>query len=321
MQAERTEEGGPSDGAALFWVATEGGGQNGGRMTCTGSQLDYSHYASTFSPHLTGDTALDGGWHRKAERLHALGVNDVLIEVMSRAIHVAQAYEGSDASYQLTQGFGRRLKFIWLSMRSLLSVCPPDRTKPMSSDEVETTARDLNVIYINIRGCLDNLAWALPSALAYPGTLRPMTVDIFSAKYLKGIGGAAVDPIVEPYRNWAREIAKRRNPAAHRIPLSVPPSILDRTTSGEFQRAYQIFQRAQATALAACRPGHYPEAEFAAARDAFQATEAIGVFVPVFVHHPEDGHTPIYPTVPTDVGQLLGLSASLIDHLRLLVED
>lgn len=287
-------------------------------MTRIGTQLDYSHYASIFSRHLSGDVARDGVWHRKAERLHGLGVNDVLIEVMSRAIHLAGAYEGSDASYQLTQGFGRRLKFIWLSMRSLMSVCPPDRTKPMSSDEVETTARDLNVIYINIRGCLDNLAWALPSALAYAGTIKPMTVDIFSAKYLTAIGGAAFDPIIEPHRNWAREISTRRNPAAHRIPLSVPPSILDRTTSGEFQRAYQKFQQAQATALAACRPGHYPEAEFAAARAAFQATETIGVFVPVFVHHPEDGHMPIYPTVPTDVGQLLGLSTSIIDQLRVL---
>ncbi|MDP3655919.1 MAG: hypothetical protein Q8R45_03000 [Brevundimonas sp.] len=287
-------------------------------MERTGSQLEYRHYLSIFSPHLSGDRSRDGVWHRKAERLHALGVNDALVEVMTRAIHVARAYEGSDAGYQLTQGFGRRLKFIWLSTRSLLSVCPPDRTKPMSSDEVETTARDLNVIYINIRGCLDNLAWALPSALAYAGAIKPMAVDIFSSKYLTGIGGDAFNPVVEPYRTWAKEIATRRNPAAHRIPLSVPPSILDRTTSGDFQRAYQRFQEAQATAFAACRQGHYPEAEFAAARAAFEATETIGVFVPVFVHHPEDGHTPIYPTVPADVGQLLGLSTSIIEEMRLL---
>ena len=287
-------------------------------MGRTGSKLEYSHYLSIFSPHLSGDTSRDGIWHRKAERLHTLGVNDALVEVMTHAIHAAQAYDGSDAGYQLTQGFGRRLKFIWLSMRSLMSVCPPDRTKPMSSDEVETTARDLNVIYINIRGCLDNLAWALPNALGYPGAIRPMAVDIFSAKYLAGIGGDAFNVVVEPYRTWATELAKRRNPAAHRIPLSVPPSILDRTTSGEFQRAYQRFQEAQATALAACRPGHYPEAEFEAARAAFLATESIGVFVPVFVHHPENGHTPIYPTVATDVGQLLGLSLSVIEQIRLL---
>jgi len=287
-------------------------------MTRTGNRLEYGHYASIFSALLRGDPARDGVWHRKAERLHALGVNDQLVEVMTRAIHVAQAYEGSDAAHQLTHGFGRRLKFIWLSMRSLISVCPPDRTKPMSSDEVEKTARDLNVIYINIRGCLDNLAWALPSVLNHGGPIQPMAVDLFSSKYLTGIGGDALDPVVEPYRAWAKEISTRRNPAAHRIPLSVPPSILDRTTSGDFQRAYQIFQEAQATAFAACRPGHYPEAEFAAARAAFEATESIGVFVPVFVHHPADGHTPIYPTVPTDVGQLLELSTSIIEELRLL---
>lgn len=289
-------------------------------MGRTGTRLEYSHYSGIFSPHLSGDASRDGLWHRKAERLHALGVNDALVEVMTHAIQAAQAYEGSDAAHQLTQGFGRRLKFIWLSIRSLLSVCPPDRTKPMASDDVETTARDLNVIYINIRGCLDNLAWALPIAFGYTGLIKPMAVDLFSAKYLSKIGGDDLNSIIDPYRTWAMDLADRRNPAAHRIPLSVPPSILDRTTGGEFQRAYQRFEEAQSAAIAACRAGHYPEAEFAAARAAFEATESIGVFVPVFVHHPKDGHTPIYPTVPTDVGKLLGLSTSILDRLRLLAE-
>lgn len=186
----------------------------------------------------------------------------------------------------------------------------------MASDDVETVARDLNVIYINIRGCFDNLAWALPSALGYTAALKPNSVDLFRPEFVSKTGGSELNSIIDPYRAWATDVARRRNPAAHRIPLSVPPSILDRTTADEFRRAYQRFQEAQAAAISACRNGHYPEAEFAAARAAFQATESIGVFVPVFVHHPRDGHTPIYPTVPTDVGNLLGLSKSIIDYLR-----
>lgn len=279
--------------------------------------LDYEHYLSTYNHCLSGDERRDADWHRQAEQKHALSVNDALVDVMTSGIQIARSFEGTDAEYQLTHGFGRRLKFIWLSVRSLMSVCPPGRREPMSSEEVEATARELNIIYINVRGCLDNLAWSLPSVVSYTGDINPMSVDLFSERYISKIGATRFQPALAEHRGWASELAMRRNPAAHRIPLSVPPAILDKQSSEQFRRAYRAFEEAQARALAAVRPGYFPEREFAEAQAAFEATEKIGVFLPVFVHHPDDGHTPIYPTVPSDVGRLLTVATAIFDQMRL----
>lgn len=59
-------------------------------MGRTGTRLDYSYYSGIFTPHLSGDASRDALWHRKAERLHALGVNDALVEIIAEAIQVAK---------------------------------------------------------------------------------------------------------------------------------------------------------------------------------------------------------------------------------------
>lgn len=278
--------------------------------------LEYEHYLSIYRQQLTGDEDQDAPWHYRAQRLHALRVNDALVEVMGAAIILGQSYRGRDATNHLTHGIGRRLKFIWLSVRSLLAISPPDRTQPMNSDDVEIVARDLNVIYINIRGALDNLAAALPSIFGFTGTVSPMNVDLFKPAYLRRIGAQEIDPLLDNFRHWATDLAARRNPAAHRIPLSVPPQILNPATRVEYETALNIASKAQAAAFAACRPGHYPEREFAVARAAHKATERIGVYSPVFVHHPDEGVQAIYPLVTTDVGNLLAISKLVIAHLK-----
>lgn len=279
-------------------------------------ELDFDHYLSIFRIHLTGENNRDAPWHQKAERLHALRVNDATLDVMMSAIILAEACPRLDAANHLTHGLGRRLKFIWLSVRSLISVSPPDRTEPMTSDEVATAARDLNVIYINIRGSLDNLAWSLPSLFEHAGTINPMSVDLFSNAYLRKVGAHVLVSTLDPFREWARDLAQRRNPAAHRIPLSVSPTVLDSNSRAKWERSRRAAADAQAAAFAAYRPGYYPEKEFAAARTALEATEKIGTYMPVFVHHPDAGAQPIYPLVANDIGTLLLVTRAFIDTIR-----
>jgi len=40
-------------------------------------------------------------------------------------------------------------------------MAPPDRVDPLGSDESHQLMVDINIIYLNMRGTLDDLAWAL----------------------------------------------------------------------------------------------------------------------------------------------------------------
>lgn len=44
--------------------------------------------------------------------------------------------------------------------------------------------------------------------------------------------------------------------------------------------------------------------------------QRIGKFLPVFVHHPNEGMVRIYPTVPEDIGQLVRIARGIFDIVR-----
>ena len=47
--------------------------------------------------------------------------------------------------------------------QTLVSVAPPSRNKPLTDHQCADVTRDITVIYFNIIGILDNLAWAVLS--------------------------------------------------------------------------------------------------------------------------------------------------------------
>jgi len=54
---------------------------------------------------------------------------------------------------------------------------------------------------------------------------------------------------MEPFKEWNRELSTRRDPAAHRIPLSVPPAFIDADTKDEYQRVSEDYATAVNDAL------------------------------------------------------------------------
>jgi hypothetical protein len=53
---------------------------------------------------------------------------------------------------------GRRLRMILVAYRSVFDTIAPDRKEPLPLNEMAAVSRDLNIIYINICGALDNYA-------------------------------------------------------------------------------------------------------------------------------------------------------------------
>ena len=89
----------------------------------------------------------------------------------------------------------------------------------------------------------------------------------------------------------------RRDPAAHQIPLYVPPTALDPDTH---QRYLEI--EAEIASL-------ITRTEFSRIDELRDQQEKLGVFVSQFVHHPHEPLIPFYPTIPQDLAQLIRISS------------
>jgi hypothetical protein len=202
-------------------------------MPISEEQLGFAHHLDFFRGlgALTGDEKRDAHCYRQAEHMHALCICDAIRDVHFDSAALSQNIKSVEANLQLRFGVARRSKFIWLSFRGILGTVMTDRTEPLLSDQVEEVARDLNVIYINLRGTLDNLAWLLFDLRAGDATRKfpPIKIGLFSNEFLKEENLADVAKFMEPFKGWNRELSSRRDPAAHRIPLSVPPHSLIRT--------------------------------------------------------------------------------------------
>ena len=297
-------------------------------MPSTDDQLKYDVILKgTYGGLLSGNPARDAWVHRKAEEMQALMVMDAIRDASFGAVVLADGPLERDAVFHLRYGVAHRTKFIWIALRRLLAVAPPERTEPVSLEDVETLASDLNVVYLNIRGALDNFAWTIraqnPSAAA--AELRDQHMDLFGQRFLNAIGDESLREALEPFRPWYVDLKGRRDPAAHRIPLSVPPTILDEVTQQEYAEIERQHAAATAKALAATRQGldESPDrpldlatAEkigvlFDEAHAIHAKRQQIGRFPGLFAHHPDKAAMPIYPTVPEDIRNLIAIARGM----------
>jgi hypothetical protein len=289
-------------------------------MPISNEQLSFDRHVEFFKGlgALTGDSKRDAHCYRQAEHMHALCITDAILDIHFQAASLAPNITSTDANFHMRFGVARRSKFIWLSFRGVLGLVPTDRTDPLPGEQVEEVARDLNVIYINIRGTLDNLAWLVRDLFAEEETreLPPMKVGLFSNDFLKDKNLSEVVKLMEPFHSWNRELSSRRDPAAHRIPLSVPPAFIDDETKDEYYRVSEEYTNAVNDAFKYTRNWEEAAPKFEKADVLNEKLQRIGKFLPVFVHHPSEGMMNIYPTVPEDIGNLVKVARGIFEIVR-----
>lgn len=264
--------------------------------------LDFEYHAAQYRK-LAGNAndEVQKYFLHEAQEIHSLVVQDALRDLLLAAIGVLPALSRDQAKYFIRYGVGRRLRMMWVSYREILACITPNRPEPLSLDDVGSVSRDLNVIYINILGVLDNYAWCLLHEIGTPETkgLSPASVGLFSPKLLADANLGKLKPIVQQFQKWHAELRNRRDPVAHRIPLSVPPAVLSPEEIGR----YEDLERLAIEAV--------NHRDFARAEELHSAQSKIGTFIPCFVHHPDEGPTPIYPTVPQDIANLIKIVKQL----------
>jgi hypothetical protein len=289
-------------------------------MAISDEQLSFNHHLDFFKKlgSLTGDLKRDAHCYRQAEHMHALCISDAIRDIHFESASLSQKIDSPDANFHLRFGIARRSKFIWLSLRGVMGIVATDRTEPLPMDQVEEVARDLNMIYINVRGTLDNLAWLVLYLFASDKTrnLAPMKIGLFSGDFLKDIKLSRVAKFMNPFQAWNRELSSRRDPAAHRIPLSVPPAFIDDETEDDYLRVSEEYTKAVNDAFEHAANWEEAAPRFEKADVLNDRLQRIGKFMPVFVHHPNEGMMKIYPTVPEDIGQLVRIARGIFNIVK-----
>jgi hypothetical protein len=271
------------------------------------NDLDYeyhrAHYAQIFAPQTPED---DEYVRSRALETHILCVHDALRDEQYKSVTIANTLRNLQARHFALYGAGRRFGMLWAAYRSILSIVTVGRKEPLSGDDVRTVSRDLNTIYINIVGTIDNYAWCLRHECGSPAVqaLQDTRIGLFGKAFIEDTCFSKLRPQVVRFQTWFEDLRTRRDPAAHRIPLSVPPAVLQ----SDDAKRYQAIEDEISTALRSL--------DFASVDRLHTEQQQLGRFLAAFLHHPDEALTPFYPTVPQDLGYLVRISDSVREFLR-----
>ncbi len=92
---------------------------------------------------------------------HRLAVGDALSKFAEQVFYTAPKLAQNKAQQYLNYGIGRRLRMMLVSFAGVVNTNRAGRKEPLLRDEMATVSRDLNIIYVNIGGILDNYAWCI----------------------------------------------------------------------------------------------------------------------------------------------------------------
>lgn len=98
--------------------------------------------------------------------------------------------------------------------------------------------------------------------------------QLLGMNFLAALRENHLDPLadaLEPFRDWYWDVRQFRDPAAHRIPLSVPPSIYSEKDLKEYERLDK-----EAAEL-------FAKGEWDSGMNSFRQSHQLGDYMPVFI--------------------------------------
>lgn len=262
-----------------------------------------SHYRQFAEPFLIkGNRANNQYFVHEAQQNHVYGINNALLELIGDALTLlSRIIFTTAASHFFRFGVMRRLRMIDSSFKSFQSIVPPNRTFPLSQEQSDRVCRDLNAIYIDLLGLLDNYAWVAVHQLGSAATqsASPLAIGLFKRAFAADSALKPAADAMQPFAAWERDVKTRRNPAAHRMPLYVPSAALTPDDLAELERFETLISEA-------LRAHEFEKMD--ALRD---GRRRVGTLVPKFLHDPGEPVIDIYPTIPEDIGQAIKIGRAM----------
>lgn len=172
-------------------------------------------------------------------RVHAL--RSVQVDLYREMDRLRSRLHSDEAVEFLYQGVGRRLGIVTRCVRRIFELYPPDQEDHLSKDALDDLAICLHAFFINVAGVFDNLGWvyALEHGLVgdrRAGKLDRQDIGLLQHKTQEHLPCALRDYArSDSLRDWHSRYSKiYRDALAHRIPLYVPPAVLNIPAQQEY---------------------------------------------------------------------------------------
>jgi hypothetical protein len=138
-----------------------------------------------------------------------------------------------------SQGFPRRLKTMARCIKNVFALIPPERRELPTADELSDATINIQGFVFNAYGAVDNLAWiwlsekgqkrhdgtSIPDKHVGLGPDNTSVRQTFSADFQTYLG--SLD-------EWLKFLANLRHALAHRIPLYIPPYVIQDADAGAY---------------------------------------------------------------------------------------
>lgn len=129
-------------------------------------------------------------------------------------------------------GYVRRLNILARCIENLFALIPPDRTEPVERDVRRDAEIQIQTSVFNVFGAADNLAWIWVNER---GTRRPNGAEIPNGRIglrptneeVRASLPQAVRDHIAGFDAWFDMVDNYRHALAHRIPLYIPPFMVD----------------------------------------------------------------------------------------------
>lgn len=134
-------------------------------------------------------------------------------------------------------GLLRRLDQIDFILNEFYEICPPKKDNPLTQQQISKLILLLNALYLNLLGCLDNIAWVIAYETEHIKDKSPnefthtqkQNINIFKRKNSQDLGHNlkvkffSLYPIFyQKFEGKISHLKNIRNISAHQIPFYIP---------------------------------------------------------------------------------------------------
>jgi|GEM_PF-2560787 len=152
-------------------------------------------------------------------------------DIKQHICHALRNMIDANAKAYVQQGLQKRLFMLNYCMSKINELTPAEGSESLTPDVATALAVCINAFYINVRGSLDNLAWALFYELKLQeqcvslDASRKQSIGLHYRTFLSALKkqprGQSCAEALEKTRQWLKDITDKRDPAAHRFPIEM----------------------------------------------------------------------------------------------------
>lgn len=249
-----------------------------------------------------------------------------ITQLMEDYSKVEQSYESVLVAYGMHRfsnplaaefamhGFVRRVKTLKRCIENIYVICPPARSSKLASQELSDLTINLQGFVFNVFGCLDNLAWVWVKEKNVTNTkgqeLKSSQIGLGENEKYEYVLKSLPDDLrnyleTERHKKWHKHLEDFRHALAHRIPLYVPPYVVNDEEAAKERELEGL----RTTALKAHRFDEYERLS--------EEIEKIGKFVPWMTHSfsEESKHVVFHAQILADWNTVIEVAQKFLSEL------